>query len=355
MHADGRRRLLSAALIGLGVAWIPGILLILDSTNQLASDLRNICLPAAQAMFDGRSPYVPVAQWPHQLPYDVYVYPPLFAQLVSPLLLVPGVVAGYVGGLVCFALVFAALRVVGVRDLRCFAVAAVSEPVEFTVQYANVTALIVLLVALAWRYRHWAPGAAAIALKLFVWPLALWLLVVRGMRSFVLAVGAAIALAVGSWAVIGFKGFLSYPSTLRTIDQREEGNSYAIGSTGWPLDRWLALAVAAVALYVAWSRHRKGDEAGAFALAVGAALAASPIVWIHYFTLLFVALGIRRPTLSLAWFVPLAFWVLPGTNPPTTWQLLVGVGLAGGFLGWLAFGAPTWARRLPAAVPRSVP
>ena len=40
---------------------------------------------------------------------------------------------------------------------------------------------------------------------------------------------------------------------------------------------------------------------------LAAALAASPIVWVHYFLLLLVPLALIRPRLSLLWFVPFAF------------------------------------------------
>jgi hypothetical protein len=42
-------------------------------------------------------------------------------------------------------------------------------------------------------------------------------------------------------------------------------------------------------------------------LVLAAALAASPIVWVHYFLLLLVPLALTRPRLSPLWFVPFAF------------------------------------------------
>jgi hypothetical protein len=40
---------------------------------------------------------------------------------------------------------------------------------------------------------------------------------------------------------------------------------------------------------------------------LAAALAASPIVWVHYFLLLLIPLALLRPRLSLLWFVPFLF------------------------------------------------
>jgi hypothetical protein len=45
-------------------------------------------------------------------------------------------------------------------------------------------------------------------------------------------------------------------------------------------------------------------------LALAAGLAASPIVWIHYFLLLLVPLALTRPRLSALWFVPFAYYPL---------------------------------------------
>ena len=60
--------------------------------------------------------------------------------------------------------------------------------------FGNLTILLVLLVALAWRYRDEARLAGlalgvAVAAKLFVWPLVVWLLLTRRFRAAAWAVG----------------------------------------------------------------------------------------------------------------------------------------------------------------------
>jgi hypothetical protein len=50
--------------------------------------------------------------------------------------------------------------------------------------------------------------------------------------------------------------------------------------------------------------------------ALAAALAASPILWIHYFLLLLVPLALFRPRLSPLWFVPLLYYPLGETAWP---------------------------------------
>ena len=49
---------------------------------------------------------------------------------------------------------------------------------------------------------------------------------------------------------------------------------------------------------------------------LAAALAASPIVWMHYFLLLLVPLALARPRLSALWLVPFAYYPLGETAWP---------------------------------------
>jgi hypothetical protein len=62
---------------------------------------------------------------------------------------------------------------------------------------------------------------------------------------------------------------------------------------------------------VAVARGKDGDRRS-FVLALGAGLIASPILWMHYLVLLVVPVALYRPRFGAAWFVPLAYWSLPG-------------------------------------------
>src|SRR5205085_8067125 len=62
-----------------------------------------------------------------------------------------------------------------------------------------------------------------------------------------------------------------------------------------------------------WRRDslaRRDREVAALTLVLAASLAASPIVWMHYFLLLLVPIALTRPRLSWLWFVPLAYYPL---------------------------------------------
>jgi hypothetical protein len=63
-------------------------------------------------------------------------------------------------------------------------------------------------------------------------------------------------------------------------------------------------------------------------LVLAAALAASPIVWIHYFLLLLVPLALTRPRLSLLWVVPFAYEPLGESAWPAGDARKLGLALA---------------------------
>src|SRR5207248_5421783 len=72
-----------------------------------------------------------------------------------------------------------------------------------------------------------------------------------------------------------------------------------------------ALLLASAARVARDGRRMERDrDVTVLTLALAAALAASPIVWVHYFLLLLVPLVLTRPRLSPLWFVPFAYYPL---------------------------------------------
>jgi hypothetical protein len=136
-------------------------------------------------------------------------------------------------------------------------------------------------------------------------------------------VAFAIALAAITWAGIGFAGLGHYPSVLRKLADQEATSSYSIVALGvrahLPLAaaRALSVIVALALLAAAWwvardeRRTPRARDVATVTLCIAAALAASPIVWVHYFLLLLVPLALTSRRLSPLWFVPLAYTPLP--------------------------------------------
>jgi hypothetical protein len=250
------------------------------------------------------------------------VYPPLLAFLLIPFTVLPVGVASALAVVCVAALLVATLAVLDVRDWRCYAAVFLWAPTTNALHMASSSALLAFGAALAWRYRAtvWPLAAAvglAIATKLIVWPLIVWAVVTRRLRAAGLAAVIAIGVTLPLWAVLGFDGLERYPAMLRRLAALEAEESYslvgavaALGA-GDVVARAISIgtAVALLALCVVYAR--RGDDSRAFIVALAAALAFSPIVWLHYFVLLIVPLAIARPRFSAVWLLPLLLWLTP--------------------------------------------
>jgi hypothetical protein len=284
-----------------------------------------IFLNAAEDVRAGDSPYVDPDELSEDAPAP-YVYPPLLAIVLIPATALPDDVggsspAGVIVSLLLVACLVGTLLVLDVRDWRCYPVALLYPVTLENLEYGALGPALALLVALAWRYRERAVTTSAaiggaIVLKLFVWPLFVWLAATRRWAAAVGAVSVAVVLALASWAAIGFRGLADYPELLRRLSDFEAENSYSafaiLVAAGLPdvLARVVVLAATGVLLALAWrvARAEEGDRR-AYTLAVAAGLVLTPILWLHYLVLLVVPIALARPRLSALWFVPLALSV----------------------------------------------
>jgi alpha-1,2-mannosyltransferase len=324
------RWLMSVALFGLLPAVTIVILFVTTiQDDAVAFDFR-VFYDAAEAVLAGESPYQSLDD-ESALVARGYVYPPLTALVVIPITILPPIVAGL---LVMALLTLAALAVpyaVGVRDWRCYGLLLLWPPVLSAIQTGSITVLLALSAALAWRWRDRtvAPAlavGATLAAKLILWPLILWLAASRRLLAAVLGSAIAAALVLGSWAAIGFAGLLRYSELLSRLNEAVGADAYTLYIVGLDLGLpsaaaralWLAVGLGLLAAVVVVGR--RGDERSAFVLSIAAALALSPIVWLHYFALLLVVVSLARPTLGLMWFVPLGMVVTPGSGSPTPFE-----------------------------------
>jgi alpha-1,2-mannosyltransferase len=285
---------------------------------------------AGLAVVHGRSPYVhpTAAALAH---FDKFVYPPVAAIVFAPFAALPTEAARVLIFLAGLAAVLGALRLLRVADWRCYSVAVVSAPAINSVALGALTSFLFLGVALAWRYRD-EPAVTAVAsaftavLKLFLWPLAVWLVVTRRWRAAVICGATALVLLLGGWAVIGFAGLRSYPTLVHVLERLEAPVSYStvalLGVTGRAeTATTIALSLAAIVAISLAARGSGGDRR-ALAVAILASLFATPIVWLHYLVLLYVPIALYRPRLSGLWFLPLVLWVTPLTHSQgTTWRI----------------------------------
>lgn len=304
----------------------------------LVTDFEQAFYPAAEALVSRESPY-PALDDAVIAAGKAYVYPPLTAIASIPLTLLSVDAAGFVVMALLVFAVLGTLAVLGVRDWRCYAIVLIWPPVLSAVQTGNITILLGLGAALGWRFRDSGLKSGvtlgvSLAAKIILWPLLVWLAATRRFRAVALSLLVGGSLVLLSWAAIGFDGIRAYPDLLQRLQELEEPHGYSVyalaGDLGASptLSRALGLVLAGALLAGVVVLARRGDDRRAFVLAVAAALACSPIVWLHYFALLLVAVAVAEPRLGLAWLVPLLMYFSTGTYNGTTFQTAVTIAAA---------------------------
>lgn len=351
-------RSLVGSLYRLGTMWLFGVvpafvfvsgLVVAITSTDYAFDFKQFWT-GAHAVVHGHSPYPA-----HQLletsrdslgPVGIqhvfrFPYPAITAVALTPFGALPFQIAAAIEVSLLVVAVVAGLWIVGVRDWRIYGVVFATVTVESAVRLGTLTPVLLLLLAVGWRYRdrRWVAASAlalAIVSKLFLWPLVLWLAATRRYAAAALSAGLAVVLVLVGWAVIGFDGMTSYPELVRRLNDvvGERGYSLvAFGSQSGLTSRTstllpLAVGLPVLALCVLVARRRGGD-ANAFSVALLASLLLTPIVWNHYFVLLLLPLAIAWPRLSWAWLLPLLYWIVPfQENEGALWRVVFGLGLA---------------------------
>ena len=293
---------------------------------------------AAEAVLAGEDPY-PGEDELLTASAGPYVYPPLPAILAVPLISVSFEAAGLVVMVALVAVALSIPAVLGVRDWRCYGIVLLWPPVISAIQTGNVTLWLALASALAWRFRDRLGVSSAavgltLAVKFLLWPLLVWFAATRRLANTAVAAAVAVGLFLGSWAALGFEGLRGYPELLRRLEEAVGDDAYTLfnllDDLGAPqaVARGLWLGLGLVLLAACTVVARRGDEQSAFILAIAAALALTPLVWLHYFALLVVGVAIARPRLGVVWFVPLAMFLADGGGDPSPFETTVALAAA---------------------------
>ena len=157
-------------------------------TEKFAFDFHYGLYPQAQQLLSDGVPFdSPTAV----ITGENAIYTTFTAAAATPITLLPPLAADIVFTALVIAAGAACLWLLGVRDWRVYGVVALWAPIISAVQTANLTLILALLMALAWKYRdrRFLPGVfvgLAVAVKLFPWPLIVWLVAsrrYRGLRS----------------------------------------------------------------------------------------------------------------------------------------------------------------------------
>lgn len=329
------RQVLTVAVLGVAPIVATAVVLGLAIGDDAAFDFRQFW-QGGRDVAHGVSPYPAPKSLPESAaaaeldPEGIqetfrFPYPAPTALALAPLGALPFALAATIFTLLLLAATPAALLVLGVRDWRCHGAACLSIVTIGAVRLGTLTPLLLLGLALAWRYRDRARVvvpvlAAVISFKLFLWPLVVWLAATGRLRSAAATLAVAAAGTVAAWAVLGFAGFRGYPELLSRLTDAVQAKSYSATAFGLAagapeqVASVAALAAGAVVLALTFVVARRSDalaDERAVTLALVASLLLTPILWLHYFLLLFLPLALFHKRFTPVWLVPLAFWLTP--------------------------------------------
>ena len=291
----------------------------------LGFDFRTGVLRGAQHMLDGRSPYeLPYLRANQVHPptdFSTPAYPAPGMLLGIPFTALPVTLANVLVVLLLLPVPALALRLLGISDWRCHALAYASLPTINALEFGTMSPVMLLAAAAAWRLGNGARGGlalgAAIVLKLFLWPLVVVLAATRRLREAAIAL-ACCAIAALGWLAVSPSTLSDYVEVNKLLAamQQQRGLSLVAfgGELGLPASaaRVLAVAIGAGLLAAAvWLGREPGGAARGYAVAVCAALALSPIVWNHYLVLALVPLALLSPGYSWHWWVA---WAAAGCS-----------------------------------------
>ena len=274
---------------------------------------------ASRTVLHGGDPYPALASLPAVADkwFAPFVYPPVAAFLLAPLAILPFAVAKVLFYLLNLAAAALALRLLGVRDWRCYGAAFASPPLIEAAGIGTISIWLLLGVVCAWRWRHrtlalGAVVAGLVTAKLFLWPLWFWLVRGRRYAAAATAVALSLVLVVASWAAIGFAGMRDYPTLLGRLTGLTGVHSYSVYALQRVFDVGDAKAarigyVVGIAALVLALRFVRGDRRTLVAL-LGVSLLSTPILWPHYLVLLFVPVAFVSQRFSWIWIAPLVLW-----------------------------------------------
>ena len=334
--AEGRGRAASWPLLAavaaaiLGLAWlILGLATLPDSKawgfdfaayHGAASRLADgLGLYAARSL---SGPFEPTSA-------GLYLYPPPFAVGMLPLAAVPlesATAAWYVFHVLALAAACALLPVRPVIRVAGFAVTALAFAVVRDLALGNVSVMLLVPLAITWRWLDRPAGSLAMALTIAVKPttaiyLAWWALRRRWWALGWCLAGGAVILLV-TLPLVGVQSYLDYLTMLRNVSgvTGAPGN-LDLGSTmvrlgltePLPTLAYLGGVIAAAVAVIASLRR---DREVGFMVTLGASLLLSPLLWDHYLAaLLLPATFLAQRGRPWALLLPLLTW-LPAVALP---------------------------------------
>jgi alpha-1,2-mannosyltransferase len=326
-----------------------GLAASVNGHTHFGGDFHVAFWPAGDRILHGLSPYADPSA-PQVERATAFVYPAPAAVLFAPFALIGRDLADAIFVALQFGAVALALWLLAVRDWRVYGATYLWAAVASGWLTGNVTLLLVLGVAAAWRWRD-RPVICGplvglvVAFKLFLWPLGIWLLAGRRHAAAAWAALTGLVLNLASWTILGFGEVHRYERLVHALVDALQNRGYTLMSLSQDLGAGrgtgYAIAVALAAGAAAWCvvAGRRGRDAQALTLAISISLLVTPLVWLHYFALFLVPVAIIAPRLTPLWVVPLAYWLcVAGARNPEIGQRLVAIATTGVMLSALLGG-----------------
>jgi hypothetical protein len=338
-----RRLLFGTALAVIGLLWLLAGLAFLPGGEGWGYDYRAYADAAERLAESGSLYQAETLDGPYRPgPYGLYMYAPPLGVAIGPLASIELDTAIVIWFLLHGLALAGACVLMPVErwiKLAVFGIAAISLAVLRDFALGNVSVLLLLPLAAAWRWLDRPAGAIAQALAIAVRPtlglLLLWQLLRRQWRAVAWTIGAGLVLILASLPFVGLEGYSDYLTVLRNlggiagVDKNHDLSSSLLGlgvdesMANVALLVGYALGIAAIVLSL-----RRDRELG-FVVTAGASLLLSPLLWDHYLAMLVLPtafLAARGHAWALA--LPLLTW-LPDVALPF-------VALAGVWLPFLA-------------------
>ena len=333
-------------LVGAARSW--------SHSHTLAWDFDRAYLPAAHLVVHGSSPYGPLTRAALSS-QTAFVYPPLGAFLAAPFTVLPAHAADVLVTVLAALAVPGILALVGVRDWRCYGATLLWMPTISAIHLGTVAVVLALGVALLWRWRDHAVRAGlvlglVVALKLFVWPLVLWLVITRRFKAALVAACSSVVFLLVPWIPLGGAGLTAYPHRLSELSSLEAKRGFSPAAllahlgVGWTVAQAVGYALGVALLVLAY--RRRSSQETALALLCSASLLLTPILWPNYLLIMLVPLALLRPRFGVVWLLPIVLIGQPVIDPPV-WEIAV-------FLAILAVFTFGWPRQFRLGRPQPV-
>jgi hypothetical protein len=277
-------------------------------------------------------------------PYGLYMYPPVLAVSLLPVAgwsIEDSSVVWYLAHVLALVAACAIMPITPRLRLAAFAMAAFSFAVAKDMALGNVSVLLLLPLAMTWRWLDRPIGAAALAVAMALRPVLgivlLWQLLRRQWRAVAWTLGAGLVLVLATLPFSGVDGILDFVTVLRNMSgvsgvaRNFDVASTLLAAGSDPAVATLGLLAGyGVAIGAILAGLRRDRELG-FMITLTASLLLSPLLWDHYLVLLVIpAAFLAQRWTRLAVALPLLTWLPPVLSVPLVLLTLVVLVLAPG-------------------------